>query len=188
MDSEDPVALIRAKKKIQDIVDKEWIKSGRCNDTKRRLARYMGIRQPDYNSALKMLNKPLGTPEIPPPLRPEPETPFSDIPLAMNANSDFEGSSDFEEELLAGEALESDDDVDPTGTIEFYNPANNTKKNTRSSKSAVRKPAAEQSDSAKSLNFENDDDDVDTKGFNASFNLPKERTIESNGLNSEHNN
>jgi putative transposase len=50
-------SLRRAKKTIQDIVNQEWIRSGRIN-TRAKLARWMGIRQPDYNSVLELPDRP----------------------------------------------------------------------------------------------------------------------------------
>ena len=107
-------------------------------------------------------------------------------------NPDYEGTSDFEEELLPEGSFEDDYDADiqlATGSFEIYEPENRikTKNQKLSKREALRKPATEQSPLAKLSDVE-DDDDVDTLGFDASFNLPKERTIESDGLNSEHNN
>jgi len=188
MDSEDPAALIRAKKRIQDIVNKEWIKSGKSNDMKRRLARYMGIRQPDYHSVLKMRHEEAEGPEPAPSVRPAPETPPSSIPQTM-VNSDYEGSSDFEEEPLLEGSFEDDYDADTqlvTGSFEIYKPENGIKQQSSRLKAAP-EPSVEQSPLATLSDLE-DDDDVDTTGFNVSLNLPKESNTKSDDSNSVHNN
>lgn len=46
-------ALRRAKKKIQEIVEREWLKSGKTG-ARTKMARWRGIRQPDYDGTLVM--------------------------------------------------------------------------------------------------------------------------------------
>lgn len=173
MDSEDPVALIRAKKKIQDIVDKEWIKTGKSNGVKRRLARYMGIRQPDYDSVLKMWHEESSSSETRPSRHKEPETLTSNVPLAMDANSDCEGSSDFEEEFIAPDGSEDDDAIDEDTESEakssLINDANES--NSHEESQPIRFTEGDS------------DDDVDTAGFDANFFLPKQRSVMSDAEN-----
>lgn len=169
MDSEDPVALIRAKKKIQDIVDKEWIKTGKSDGVKRRLARYMGIRQPDYDSVLKMWHEEPTPSQTQPPLHTEPEA--SNVPLPMDANSDFEGSSDFDDELIAGDGSNYDDDIPLSRPIETHNGDEDVN---HLSSACTANEIAPQNELETLID---NDDDVDTAGFDASFTLPNERGV-----------
>lgn len=191
MDSEDPTALIRAKKKIQDIVNTEWIKSGKSNDVKRRLARYMGIRQPDYHSVLKMRHEKGDEPEPAPTVRPETETPPSSIPETMTTSA-HEGASDFEEELFLEGSSESDYEADiqlSAGSFEIFKPENGIKtKNKKSSKREAGIELAREHSTLAKLSDLEDDDDVDTTGFNVSLKLPQGSNIKSDDINSIHNN
>jgi putative transposase len=185
MDPEELAVRRKAKKKIQDIVDREWIQSGK-SDTKRRLARYMGIRQPDYDSVLEVRSNQPPAPETQAILGPEAQPPPSVIPLMMTSNSDFQGASDFDENLVPDELPEGSQEIliasSESGTIEIAQ-SDGTDKNKRkpSKKDQTVDPHSAESPQAVGPPADEDwdNDDVDTTGFNASFNLPKEETIES---------
>jgi len=89
-----PDALRRAKKKIQEIVDEEWLKSG-ASGTRIRMARWRGIRQPDYNATLERpaghdTQRQLPPMMNPPMLRPGATTNegISDLPHALGRQQD----------------------------------------------------------------------------------------------------
>jgi putative transposase len=153
-------ALRRARKRIQEIVDQEWGERRR-GGTRTRMARWNGIRQPDYDAALQTsgdeqvieANKPL---------------------FAQNhQTSPLRGISNIGESALF-KTVESDggivpsitDSQRPASTIEW--PAKKENGNAHESHQLLR----EQTKSSEGISSLRKEDDLDMTGYNASFTLP----------------
>jgi putative transposase len=180
---EDTAALLRAKKTIQDIVNEGWVRSGK-GDVKRRLARWVGIRQPDYHSVLRLPDETADelentTSELATP----PDATPSAIPQMMKSNSESAGSSDFDEDVIAhNESLHNDpaDDYDsPTVEIDA-----SEHKADKQEKRPKKQPVAAVQNNEDETNFsfddDDNDDDVDTTGFDASLAPRRENADDAN--------
>jgi len=173
VNTEDTAALLRAKATIQDIVNKEWVRSGK-SDMKRRLARWVGIRQPDYHSVLKMRDETAGdvenTTSIPPAL---PASRPSTIPQMMKSNSESAGSSDFDEDVIADDESPhndlADDSDSPTVEIDTSEyKADKQKRRPRKRPASASLPKHED-ETRFSADDDDNDDDIDTTGFESSL-------------------
>jgi putative transposase len=181
--------ILGAKKKIQSIVDQEWVKTGK-SDTKRRLARYMGIRQPDYNSVLELRHE--GQQEADGPVvDTEAQSAPGKIPHIMDPDSVFEGTSDFDEHIASQASPDPQTNLtgELVGTMEVNTTSQANKNNKKSAKTDAavdRSHKASEAVNAPTADEWNDDD-VDTAGFDVSFNLPKEKAHESDTVSSASN-
>jgi putative transposase len=178
VNAEDTAALLRAKKTIQDIVNKQWVKSGK-SDMKRRLARWVGIRQPDYHSVLKMRNETTGdventTSKLPTP----PDATASTIPQLMKSNSESAGSSDFDEDVSAHDESPHNDPADDSDspTVEIDTSAYKADKQKRNPKKQAASTSIHTHEDEPRFSAADDDndDDVDTTGFKSSLAPRKE--------------
>lgn len=170
---EDTAALLRAKKTIQDIVNEGWIRTGK-SDMKRRLARWVGIRQPDYHSVLKMRNETTDDVENTTSKLPTlPDATSSSIPQMMTSNSEFAGSSDFDEDVIAEDELPHNDRTDDydTATVEIDTSEHKADKQKKHRKKQPASASVQniEDETRFSADDDDNDDDVDTTGFDASL-------------------
>jgi putative transposase len=177
----DKEALRRAKKKIQEIVDREWIKSGKLN-TKAKLARWMGVRQPDYNSVLQIKSggESAAKNQIAssaPPLMLTPGSPhFDGISNSNNDHEEQEGKSvdlNKEQQVEAGK-LEMATSNKRSRTKEVR--GKSAKKRKRDSKAGVAHFETREDSSAAGASCASDSEDIDMTGYEASYDLPKGET------------
>jgi putative transposase len=171
----DKEALDRAKMKIQEIVDREWIRSGKAV-TRAQMARWMGIRQPDYNSVLKITGQ-----ELLPTDRP---TSISVPDLLKPGRPAFDGISNESDTPLVMEQspAENGEGSDITHNrmdLPATDGASESYKSTGKAKSAEREKREKPANSGKvkpvpepSLTPE-EDDGLDTSDYTASYDLPK---------------
>jgi putative transposase len=166
----DKEALDRAKAKIQDIVDREWIRSGKAV-TKAQLARWMGIRQPDYNSVLKITGEESRSQD------PPKSVAVPDL-LRLGAPS-FNGISDESDtSIVATHASSSSVDDSGAGETEMVmatkSEGEGQQQKGRSKRGGRKKAASVQSadeTSATESGIENDNA-LDMEGFVTDYNLP----------------
>jgi hypothetical protein len=170
----DTDSLRRAKKTIQDIVNQEWIRSGRIN-TRAKLARWMGIRQPDYNSVLDLPDRPK------PPGRGDDAGP-ADLLMLADGQPAYAGISDLPD------IAKAQDDVSivayPNTSMELSDttPASIKRqaKNKKSSRENTREREPEEPDEY-SLTYATKDeveDHLDLTGFEGSLGLPGAKSYE----------
>lgn len=171
-------SLRLAKKRIQEIVEHEWLKSSKTG-ARAKSARWLGIRQPDYNGALEVKDQQAENNSL------ESDSKKNVLWLAQG-KAQSQGVSDVGNALNhESEVDQSDDGAQPaTGVLEFAETKSNSKNRTpkkakRPAKKAGSSP--QKSSSASKGKAEPDpvqeDDELDITGFKANYNLPKKEAV-----------
>jgi putative transposase len=158
-------ALRRAKKKIQEIVEAEMAKPSK-NGTRAKAARWQGIRQPDYDSHLDVRQQEAESTE---------EAKSQAEVLINPEAAPFAGISD----VQSGPGGETEGaNAPPAGVIDLTSEAKKRPRRklgpTAPKKTGGSKPTALPSKAARGFDSAvTPDDDLDTSGFDADYNLPR---------------
>lgn len=175
-----PDALRRAKKKIQAIVDREWIKSGKSG-ARSRMARWKGIRQRNSGASLEMKieqdGQALNQPEI-----------RSNLVILNSPSVSAIAVSDVGNALVipSGSDKECENDSNRSSFMLGPNEAagtnvENPKTDKRHEKSSTSKLCEDEAAASQALETGNtievelltiEDDELDMTGYCASYNLP----------------
>jgi putative transposase len=168
-------ALRRAKIKIQQIVDKEWLKSG-ASGTKIRMARWKGIRQPDYNAAVE---KPSEQDDQEQALTASRE----DSVMLHPEAAAYQSVSDFGHVVSTREEvdIQNDESVQPVTTVMEGAVKKNGSKNGHRRLSKKPSETVDETNSQEEKTeitvgteslIAQDDDDLNMTGFSSSYDLP----------------
>jgi putative transposase len=175
----DADALRRAKKRIQQIVDEEWVKSGK-GSTKAKMSRWKGIRQPNYgaNSGMRNVSGEMLLEETP-----AEKTPLMLSPQATSSQGISDLGEDFgpyESEDLQADGDSETDSESGNGDTAANKPGsvNGHGKEPEKSMGAGKSSASQERDTDHTNDAdttEADDDDLDMTGFSGGLDLPMGR-------------